>query len=42
MKIYNSCGCSIEGATDKEIEQLKKVGWMTEEDYKIKHPEDFI
>ncbi len=41
MKAYNSIGCSMEGISEKEFEQLKKVGWMTEEEYRKLHPEEF-
>jgi len=41
MKIYDSVGCSIDGVSEKEFEKFKKVGWMTEEEYKKLHPEDF-
>ena len=41
MKIYNSVGCSIEGVSEEEFVKFKKVGWVTEEEYRKEHKEDF-
>ena len=41
MKIYNSIGCTIDGISEEEFEKFKKAGWMTEEEYKKLHPEEF-
>jgi len=41
MKIYNSVGCSIDGISKEEFEKFKKQGWVTEEEYKKEHPEEF-
>ena len=41
MKIYDSVGCSIDGISEIELPAFIKQGWMTEEDYKKLHPEEF-
>jgi len=41
MKAYNSVGCTIDGLSEKDFERLKKVGWMTEDEYKKLNPEEF-
>jgi hypothetical protein len=37
MKAYNKIGCSIDGLSEKDIEQLKTAnpneGWMSEEEH---------
>lgn len=42
MKIYNSIGCSIDGIDEEDFLKFQKAGWIKEEEYKKKHPEEFI
>lgn len=41
MKIYNSVGCTMDGIKEEEFNKFQEVGWMTEEEYKKLHPEEF-
>ena len=41
MIIYNSVGCTIDGIDEDELPRFRKAGWMTEEEYRKLHPEEF-
>lgn len=40
VKMYNSVGCSISGIEESKIEDFKKAGWISEQEYKDKKPEE--
>lgn len=41
VKMINSVGCSIDGLEESDVAKFRAQGWVTEEEYKEAHPEEF-